>query len=78
MDRAREVAPFVGDAQDVISPQAGLAGLERAQLRRNVGLGGLAFHASQKLSVTADVEASSSYTYFRTSLRDTSRPAGTY
>ena len=76
MDRAREVAPFVGDAQDVISPQAGLAGLERAQLRRNVGLGGLAFHASQKLSVTADVEeASSSDTYFRTSLRDISRPA---
>ena len=60
-----------GDAQDVVSPQAGLAGLERGKLRRNVGLGGLAFHASQKLSVTADVEgASGSDTYFRTSLRD--------
>ena len=60
-----------GDAQDVIVPQAGLAGLERGKLRRNVGLGGLAFHASQKLSINADVEgASSSDTYFRTSLRD--------
>lgn len=60
-----------GDAQDVILPLAGLAGLEHGKLRRNVALGGFSVHAGRKLSVTADVEgASSSDTYFRTSLHD--------
>ena len=60
-----------GDANNVILPLSGLSGLDRGQLRRNVGLGGFAYHPNQKLSITGDVEgASSSDTYFRTSLHD--------
>ncbi len=60
-----------GDANNVVLPLSGLAGLDRGQLRRNVGLCGFAYHPSQKLSITGDVEgASSSDSYFRTSLHD--------
>ena len=60
-----------GDANNVVLPLSGLAGLDRGQLRRNVGLGGFAYHPNQKLSITGDVEgASSSDSYFRTSLHD--------
>lgn len=60
-----------GDANNVVLPLSGLSGLDRGQLRRNVGLGGFAYHPNQKLSITGDVEGvSSSHTYFRTSLYD--------
>ncbi|MEO7142070.1 MAG: hypothetical protein ABI165_01050 [Bryobacteraceae bacterium] len=60
-----------GDGSNVTLPPSGLAGLDRGQLRRNVGLGGFAYHPNQKLSVTGDFEgASSGDTYFRTSLHD--------
>lgn len=60
-----------GDASVVVLPLSGLAGIDRGQLHRNVGLGGFAYHPNQKLSITGDVEgASSSDTYFRTSLHD--------
>ncbi|MGI8992442.1 MAG: hypothetical protein ACR2I2_23030 [Bryobacteraceae bacterium] len=60
-----------GDANDVVLPLSGLAGIDRGQLHRNVGLGGFAYHPSQKLSISGDVEgASSGDTYFRTSLHD--------
>jgi hypothetical protein len=66
-----------GDTQDFILPAAGLTGLDHGKLRRNVGLGGVAFHAGQRLSVHADVEgASSSDTYFRTSLHDYQKVRG--
>ncbi len=44
---------------------------EQGQLRQNVGLAGLVFRPSQKLSVTTDYEgASADKSYFRTSLHD--------
>ncbi len=56
------------NANDVVLPPEGLAGLERSSLRRNTGIGGVTFHASQKMSLSGDVEgASSSGAYFRTS-----------
>jgi hypothetical protein len=58
-----------GDASDAILPLEGLAGIEQGKLRRNIGLGGVIFRPSQKLSVSGDVEAGSSGgVYFRTSL----------
>ena len=48
-----------------------LTGVEQAMLRRNVGLGGVMFRPSQKLSLTAEGEAAaSSGVYFNTSLYD--------
>lgn len=59
-----------GDAEDAVLPQGGeLTGVERAVLRRNVGLGGVVFRPSQKLSLTVEGEAAaSSGVYFNTSL----------
>lgn len=58
-----------GDANDAILPTAGLVGAEQGKLRRNVGIGGITFRATQKLSVSADTEVSSGGgAYFRTSL----------
>jgi len=60
-----------GDASDGILPLEGLAGPEQGKLRRNVGLGGITLRASQKVTVSGDVEAASSGgAYFRTSLYD--------
>ena len=58
-----------GDANDAILPKGGLVGAEQGKLRRNVGLGGITFRPTQKLSVTAEAEvASSGGAYFQTSL----------
>jgi hypothetical protein len=60
-----------GDANDAVFPAAGLVSSDEARLRRNVGLGGLTFRASQKLSLKAEAEVGSSGgAYFRTSLYD--------
>jgi hypothetical protein len=60
-----------GDASDAVLPAEGLVSSEEARLRRNVGLGGLTFRASQKLSLKAEAEVGSSGgAYFRTSLYD--------
>jgi len=58
-----------GDASYAFLPAAGLASSDQEQLRRNVGVGGVTFRPSQKVSVTGEFEgASSSGVYFRTSL----------
>ena len=58
-----------GDANQVILPVAGLSNAVSGNLKRNVGIGGLTYRASQKLSLTAEAEAASSDgAYFRTSL----------
>ena len=58
-----------GDANDPILPPAGLVSSDEGKLRRNVGLGGVTFRPSQKISITGEVEgASSGGAYFRTSL----------
>jgi hypothetical protein len=58
-----------GDGEDLVIPAAGLFTTEHGTLRRNVGLAGLVYRPSQKLSVRGDVEgARSSGAYFRTSL----------
>lgn len=58
-----------GDANDAVLPPEGLAGVEHSSLSRNVGLGGVTFRPSQKMSVSGDFEgASSGGAYFRTSL----------
>jgi hypothetical protein len=58
-----------GAANDAFLVAAGLASADRGKLRRNVGIGGIAFHPTQKISVSGDVEgASSGGAYFRTSL----------
>jgi hypothetical protein len=58
-----------GDANDAILPIAGLTGAEQGKLRRNVGIGGVTFRPSQKISVSGEVEAASSGgAYFQTSL----------
>jgi hypothetical protein len=63
-----------GDANDATLPTAGLTSSDRVELRRNVAIGGLTFRPSQKISVSGEVEdASSSGTYFRTSLYDYQR-----
>lgn len=58
-----------GDASDAILPLEGLAGPEQGKLRRNVGIGGITFRPSQKISISGETEvASSGGAYFRTSL----------
>ena len=58
-----------GNASDAVLPVAGLMSPERATLRRNVGLGGVTFRPSQKISLTGDLEAAAGGgSYFRTSL----------
>jgi hypothetical protein len=60
-----------GDASDAVLPAEGLVSSDEARLRRNVGLGGLTFRASQKLSLKAEAKVGSSGgAYFRTSLYD--------
>ncbi len=60
-----------GDASDAVLPAAGLVSSDEARLRRNVGLGGVTFRPSQKLSLKAEAEVGSSGgAYFRTSLYD--------
>jgi hypothetical protein len=63
-----------GDANNVVLPPSGLPTYDRGNLRRNVGIGGITYRASQKLSLTGEVEgASSGGVYFRTSLYDYQR-----
>ncbi|MCZ2078616.1 MAG: hypothetical protein LC130_26925 [Bryobacterales bacterium] len=63
-----------GNASDVVLPPAGLGGADAGRLRRHIGLAGVTFRPSQKLHLSGEVEtASSSRTYFRTSLRDYQR-----
>ena len=58
-----------GDANDAFFRPRVWSVSDQAKLRRNVGLGGVTFHASQKISVSGEVEgASSGGVYFRTSL----------
>jgi hypothetical protein len=58
-----------GDANQVTLPPAGLSSSIAGTLRRNVGLGGVTYRASQKLSLLAEAEvASGDGSYFRTSL----------
>ena len=60
-----------GDASDAVLPAAGLVSSDEARLRRNVGLGGMTFRPSAKLSLKAEAEVGSSGgAYFRTSLYD--------
>ncbi len=60
-----------GEASDVVLPAEGLASSDQGRLRRNVGLGGVTFRPSQKLSLKAEAEVGSSGgAYFRTSLYD--------
>jgi hypothetical protein len=57
-----------GDAEAPAALIAGI-GLESSELRQNVGLAGVTFRATQKLSANLDFEAAStSHAYFRTSL----------
>jgi hypothetical protein len=57
-----------GDAEAPAALIAGV-GLESSELRQNVGLAGVTFRLSQKLSANLDFEgASTSHAYFRTSL----------
>lgn len=58
-----------GDANDAFLPAAGLTSADQGKLRRNVGIGGVTFRPSQKVSLSGEVEAASSGgAYFRTSL----------
>lgn len=58
-----------GNAADATLPPAGLKSSDQGQLRRNVGLAGVTFRPTQKLSVSGQIDASSSSSaYFRTSL----------
>jgi len=58
-----------GDANDAFLPAEGLASADQGKLRRNVGIGGVTYRPTQKISVSGDVEgASSGGAYFRTSL----------
>jgi hypothetical protein len=60
-----------GDASDITLPPAGLASADRGKLRRHVGIGGIIFRPSQKLSMSGEAEGGSSGgAYFRTSLYD--------
>jgi hypothetical protein len=60
-----------GDASDAVLPAEGLVSSDVARLRRNVGLGGVTFRPSAKLSFKAEAEVGSSGgAYFRTSLYD--------
>jgi hypothetical protein len=58
-----------GDANDAFLPVAGLASADQGKLRRNVGIGGVTYRPTQKISVSGEVEAAASGgAYFRTSL----------
>ena len=60
-----------GDANDAVLPPEGLLSSDQAKLRRNVGIGGVTYHPTQKISIRTDAEvASSGGAYFRTSLYD--------
>ncbi len=60
-----------GDASDAVLPPEGLMSSDQVKLRRNVGIGGVTFRPSQKITVRTDAEvASSGGAYFRTSLYD--------
>ncbi|HEV8416862.1 MAG TPA: hypothetical protein VGQ49_24920 [Bryobacteraceae bacterium] len=60
-----------GDANDAVLPPEGLVSSDQAKLRRNVGIGEVAYHPTQKISIRTDAEvASSGGAYFRTSLYD--------
>jgi hypothetical protein len=60
-----------GEASDAILPPEGLASSDFGKLRRNVGIGGVTYRATQKLTISGDVEdGASGGGYFRTSLYD--------
>ena len=60
-----------GGANDAVLPPEGLMSSDQAKLRRNVGIGGVTFRPSQKITLRSDAEvASSGGAYFRTSLYD--------
>jgi hypothetical protein len=60
-----------GEANDVVLQPSGLMSSDQAKLRRNVGIGGVTYHPTQKISIRTDAEvASSGGAYFRTSLYD--------
>jgi hypothetical protein len=67
-----------GDADTGATPFLNpLGGVEQGQLNRNVGLGGVNFRASQKLSMNLDYEgATSDRVYFRTSLNNYQKARG--
>lgn len=63
-----------GNAGDSVLPPEGLASADFGKLRRNVGIGGVTYRASQKLTISGEVEdVVSSGGYFRTSLYDYQR-----
>lgn len=63
-----------GEASDAILPPEGLASADSGKLRRNVGIGGVTYRATQKLTVSGEVEdGASGGGYFRTSLYDYQR-----
>jgi hypothetical protein len=60
-----------GEASDATLPTAGLKSSDQGKLRRHVGIGGIVFRPSQKLSISGEAEGGSSGgAYFRTSLYD--------
>jgi hypothetical protein len=60
-----------GEANDAVLPAEGLMSSDQAKLRRNVGIGGVTYHPTQKITLRTDAEvASSGGSYFRTSLYD--------
>ena len=60
-----------GEANDAVLPPEGLMSSDQAKLRRNVGIGGVTYRPTQKITLRTDAEvASSGGSYFRTSLYD--------
>jgi hypothetical protein len=60
-----------GEANDTVLPPEGLMSSDQAKLRRNVGIGGVTYRPTQKITIRTDAEvASSGGAYFRTSLYD--------
>src|SRR6202171_4862373 len=60
-----------GEASDATLPPAGLKSSDQGTLRRHVGIGGIVFRPTQKLSISGEAEGGSSGgAYFRTSLYD--------
>ena len=60
-----------GEASDATLLPAGLKSADQGKLRRHVGIGGMVFRPSQKLSISGEMEGGSSGgAYFRTSLYD--------
>lgn len=60
-----------GEANDAVFPPEGLMSSDQAKLRRNVGIGGVTYRPTQKITLRTDAEvASSGGAYFRTSLYD--------